>query len=171
VESDFPIVDAATIGHKVPFSRAYLEKKEAALRRRFKRVSTDGDDAAESNQDQGLRTAQRLAHLKWVCDSVAEDIVVLLAQKDHYGCRDRVLIPALEHLGAMAELSTGVVTTPDTWRVALNALHEHAALLIVNCSTDAALITDMELVLERISLVERRVATAVRVYIGYITTK
>ena len=169
VNSDFPICDAASIGHRVGYSRAFLEMKEAGLRRRFKRVAGDGDEAAEANADRGLRTAQRLAHLKWVCDTMAEDIGVMLGQKHAAEARDQVLFPALEHLSMMAELSTGIVSTPVTWRVALHALHRHAAYLISHCDNDAALIAEMELVLERISLVERRVANAIRVYIGYIT--
>ncbi len=171
VNSDFPICDAASIGHKVGYSRAFLAMKEATLRRRFKHVAADGEIAAEANEDYGLRTAQRLAHLKWVCDTMAEDIAVLAAQKDQVECRDRVLLPALEHLGAIAELSTGIVTSPVTWRDALTALHEHAAVLVSSCATDASLIAEMELALERISLIERKVAGAIRQYIGYITMR
>ena len=171
VTSDFPICDAASIGHKVGYSREFLALKDAALRKRFKRVAADGKIADEASEDHGLRTAQRLAHLKWVCDTMAEDITVLMAQKDHVECRDQVLVPALEHLGAIAELSTGIVTTPATWREALTALHEHAAALVSNCAADASLIAEMELALERISLIEHKVAGAIRQYIGYVTMR
>lgn len=170
VSSQFPIYDAANSGHRVPLSRALLDVKNAALKRRFKRLDADGRDAHEANLDEGLRTAQRLAHLEWVCDAIADDISALASQKRLADCRDAVLAPVLAHLTAMAELSTGIVCTEQAWREALDALHRHAADLVANCLNDAALLTEMELVLERISLIERQVANAIRVYIGYITT-
>jgi hypothetical protein len=163
-----PVRDAMTVGHDIGMTSAEFEKKNAALIHRFVRLLADGESGAIATAARGRRVKQLLEQLKWACDGITDDIVVLEKGTGDKDLRDRLMRESVEELSTMAELSTGNAFTWMSWRDALAALRGHVEKLVARDSHDAIVLADIDLGLERIERIEKTANSATRLYLGYV---